>query len=213
MNLKLSSVQLPKWPGFICVGDNVTPDQAAIIQVRTSNLYGLTCNDRNWEKLVYKELNIPQNEYRCIDYDAADKAVKNYKNLGLEYLTNWHISSCWVGGPHGWCDWEGNIGCSNYNVGKWPEAVELFDEWQKIAQAFPYLNMRCQFGDREIGEEGLRPLIQFYMRNGLTWWLVPSEDEKLFTQPLDFVWNVGKRYGERGCTLAQLKHALSLVSV
>ena len=59
--------------------------------------------------------------------------------------------------PKGWCDWEGNIACRNYNIGKWHTAEEVTEDWLAIAAAFPYLELRAQVitdeGEGEIAAE------------------------------------------------------------
>lgn len=92
-----------------------------------------------------------------------DKAKAAVGQLDLQYLYNSRILSSWIGGPHGWCDWNGYIRCSNYNIEKHPSVEEICKEWQVIATAFPYLNLKSQL----ITEEGEGNIaVEFEVKDG-----------------------------------------------
>ena len=116
------------------------------------------------------------------------------------------------GGPKGWCDWEGNIACRNYNIGKWPTAEEVTEDWLAIAAAFPYLELRAQVitdeGEGEIAaewavREGDAALVEPI---GL---LEPPED--ILADEGAFVAQFFSAGRERGVTLARLAEALAQV--
>ena len=67
------------------------------------------------------------------DKEAFSTLKKDISHIELEYLSNHRIVSSWIGGPHGWCNWEGNIGCNNYNIGKHPSCKEVYNEWIKMS--------------------------------------------------------------------------------
>lgn len=76
--------------------------------------------------------------------------------------------SCWIGGTHGWCDWDGTIFANSFNVGKWPTVEEVEKDWQAIAAAFPFLDLRSQLlnrGSSEAVDEGASPVVEFVVRN------------------------------------------------
>jgi hypothetical protein len=144
-----------KWPRLIVVGEPVDPEQADEILVRTARWY-LSTNDREFEQQVYQTLGIktvPYTEHGTLehpDFWALEKWENAHGVLDLEFLGNQRIASAYIGGPHGWCDWDGTIGSFDYNIGKWPSLESVHAEAKQIAEAFPYLDLRMQF----IEEEG-----------------------------------------------------------
>jgi hypothetical protein len=134
-----------KWPRLIVAGAPVTEAQADEILIRTAALYYLHCNDHEWDHIVAR---IVFRDERAAEHDfpfqRALKRAEELRNLNLEYLDNYRISSSWIGGPRGWCDWDGHIGTANYNIGKWPSIEEVGSEWSQIAAAFPYLDLTAQ---------------------------------------------------------------------
>lgn len=150
---------LTKWPRLIVKGESVTPEQADVILVRTRYPW-VSSNDKEWQREVEEALGLPDSEllwkfqhetqslgmkYDWTEHSRVSEAA--WKRLGmikLNYLYNECIESSWMGGPHGWCDWDGTIGCATHNVGKWPDVEELTHEWQLIAETFPFLTLDCQ---------------------------------------------------------------------
>ena len=136
-----------KWPNLLVVGDPVTREQAAQILIRTRPDY-LFCNVPGYGDVVSKMLeSAPKLMY--LDYTATDR-----------------IMSCWTDGVKGWCDWNGHIGCSNYNIGKWPTVDEVTEELTKIAEAFPFLRMTVQVLDREHCEDDGAPTAEWRVEDG-----------------------------------------------
>jgi hypothetical protein len=229
------NIALPKWPALIVRGEKITTDQAAEIIIRTTD--HLSCNSSEFvnacQSLIY-DVQIPTEK---IDrYDAVTESImekigadekdweslwkykeNKHKELGiledLFYLGNERICSSWIGGPHGWCDWDGTIGCSNYNIGKWPTVQEVYEGWQLIAKAFPYLNLRCQLANHGASEtDGItdpRPLVEFIVKDGKVKMIIPKN---YITVPEfgPFI-NIGDRGSEIGCTLDQFFNALTMV--
>jgi len=147
-------IDLGKWPRLLVTGDRVTNEQADEIIIRTTSRMFFT-NDKTWEKQALEILGIPELIYgggegwaeRFREHKAAWDRLGN---LSLEYLTTSQIASATIGGPHGWCDWNGWIFSDQHNIGKWPSHETVTKEWTKIAQAFPYLRLRAQL----ISDEG-----------------------------------------------------------
>jgi len=141
--------------------------------------------------------------------EASEKNRETYKVLDLYYLTNERIMSCWIGGPNGWCDWDGTIGCNNKNIGKWPDVEAVAAEWGLIAEAFPFLNLRCQLFDGETCEEDAKPILLFTVANGR----VVVEDS---VKPIgSFVESDFRGFffkgAERGITIPELKKKIKMV--
>lgn len=171
MTFDLNDVGLPKWPALVVVGEPVTVDQAAEILVRTDH-WSISTNDREWERLVRQtaglppdRMNVKMEELREL-WAAEDRFRQSIGKLNLEYLSNSQIASCYIGGPHGWCDWAGRIGCSSYNIGKWPDTASVFEEWRIIAEAFPYLRLWSQLYDGEQCEDDVVPVIEYVVADG-----------------------------------------------
>lgn len=211
VNLELLRRGLPKWPALVVVGEKITKEQAYEVLVRTHQWY-LGTNDREWERIVYNLLGVPmvtsKDGYKHVDHDALSRVREELQVLGLEYLNNSRVASAWIGGPHGWCDWEGNIGSNNYNIGKWPSIEEVLEEWSSIAAAFPFLNLRSQLWSGETCEEG-HPVVEFVVKDGAVKLVEPQPMPR--PTECDDLGVVFRKGGERGCTAVQLKAAIELV--
>lgn len=169
---------LTKWPLLVVEGDRVTGEQANEILIRTNSwMYG--CNDKAWERTVGEIVGLPAEPdyYRLAPDDFAERmrlvnerqAIEREFNealgiLDLEYLYNQRIMSAWIGGPKGWCDWDGQIACNTYNIGKYPDSSEVEAEWAAIAEAFPYLRLRAQLFPDE--GEVITPAVEYRVAEG-----------------------------------------------
>jgi hypothetical protein len=226
-------LNLPKWPALLVVGKPVTREQAMEIILRTDDLH-FSSNDHSFDKLlneyfyeieiadssyggsskaIAKKLNIEEKEYKLI-WDYEEQKNSEIKSLNLSYLQNSRIVSSWIGGAHGWCDWNGNIGTSNYNIGKWPSVEEVYNDWVQIAEAFPFLELTSQLQNSEVGEDDVIavPVVEYRIKDGKVEMYDPTEliteskfdDEamiKKFTDP----------YSERGCTVEMFREAVDYV--
>lgn len=127
--------------------------------------------------------------------------------LQLHYLGNEQIMSSWIGGPHGWCDWDGRIGCSNYNIGKWPSGDEVTEDLTAIAKTWPFLRMHVQL----ITDEGSGDLAAMWaVEDGKAALVEPIG---LIDQPHDdvegMVWELmTSPFRERGVSLERFREAL-----
>jgi len=161
------NIGLPKWPAHVVVGQDVTPEQAAEILIRTDGWW-LATNDKAWERKVAELAGIEMGEY-SLDWKSTEAFKQRHGVLDLEYLTNSQIASSFIGGPTGWCSWEGHIGSNGTNIGKWPDVETVYNEWTRIAEAFPFLNLRSQLFSGEAcqaGERGVGPVIEFVIEGG-----------------------------------------------
>jgi hypothetical protein len=155
---ELNVVEYVKWPRLLVVGDDITPEQANEVIIRTTPLGYMFTNDKKWESIVRSAFDIPSDlthddyalpvderiaKARTI-WNKTDRRIAQLGILNLHNMANHRIASAYLGGPHGWCDWEGGIGTASYNVGKWPTAGEMHTDLVDIATAFPFLRMRVQ---------------------------------------------------------------------
>lgn len=125
---------LTKWPRLLVVGAPVTEEQANDILVRTCVPAYLSGNDKRWSEAVRHILGFRQDEQPedpALREDGAarmawfreqweynDRRKEELGILDLNYLYNARIASSWLGGPFGWCNWDGTIFCDNFNIGK-----------------------------------------------------------------------------------------------
>lgn len=227
------NLDLPKWPALLVVGKPVTREQAMEIILRTDDLY-FSSNDRSFNKLlneyfydievidelyggenkaIAKKLNIEENEYKLI-WDYKEQKNSEIKSLDLHYLSNSRIVSSWIGGAHGWCDWGGNIGTSNYNIGKWPSVGEVYNDWVQIAEAFPFLELTSQLLNSEAGDDDTIsvPVIEYRIKDGKVEMFNPTEliSESRFDESI-IIRKLTDPYGERGCTIEMFREAVDYV--
>jgi hypothetical protein len=147
-----------KWPRLLVTGPPVTEAHADEILIRTNDWHSLFSNDKRWQATVERiatEFGRPVDpepgasvDWRA-HHEAEQKWCRDLGILDLEYLNNSRVMSCWYGGPHGWCNWDGVIGCDTYNIGKWPSDEKVTAEWEQIAAAFPWLTLTAQCVDDE----------------------------------------------------------------
>jgi hypothetical protein len=226
-------IGLPKWPGLLVKGEKVTEEQAAEIILRTSGGY-ISCNDHGFSNSVQCLIYDVQNNEEPDYYDKVNGLIR--EKLGLEkdspeawskiweyrdnrnseigiletvYLNNDQICSSWIGGPHGWCNWDGTISACNYNIGKWPDVESVYNEWVEIAKAFPFLDLKCQLLNHEQCSPEMTPnpgpVIELRVKNGKVKMSIPS---KVLMESVDVDFRGFDN--EIGCTLEDVKKALDL---
>jgi hypothetical protein len=229
MEKNLYAIGLPKWPALVVVGNSVTEEQAMEILIRTDSFY-FGCNDPEWEEelhnIVYgvrsrdienqlkEKYGFDKEKYSPEFWTLKESFQQRYAPIELCYLTNSRIASSWIGGPHGWCSWNGKIGCSNYNIGKWPSVEEVHNDWVAIASEFPFLDLRCQLMNEEAGESDIiKPLIEFIIKEGKVEMYEPTEilDIPSFGSDEMMIARFGDPHFERGCSLETAKEAFEFV--
>jgi hypothetical protein len=201
--------ELSKWPRLLVVGKRVTPQQAGEILLRT-NSWHMWLNDRAWMRQVGELANLPVDDYGMFDFQAVRAFERRYRVLALHHLHNHQIGSPSVAGAHGWCVWNGAIGCGVYNIGKWPSIAEVTEDWETIAAAFPYLDLRAQLVPDE-GTAGF-PAVEWHVSRGRV--ELDLEPVELLRPPVeldetDIVARVLLPGGERGVSAPRLAEALS----
>lgn len=207
-----------KWPAIVVVGKPVTEAQAREIIVRTSGLSFHSNNHEFTRRLHSHIYGIEVDNDRWFDHNRYIMAMNKYGIIrDLEYLTNHRIVSSYIGGPHGWCDWDGSIFCNTYNIGKYPSEKDVREEWARIATAFPYLDLKCQLWEKEVGEEGNKPEIQYNVKGGKVRVVKPGDlyvyptggDARLFLFVLQH--GMPREDFERGCTIEEAIAAFDYV--
>ncbi|NBQ67364.1 MAG: hypothetical protein EBU46_00425 [Nitrosomonadaceae bacterium] len=222
---KFFEIGLPKWPKMAVIGDPVTLEQAAEILIRTQRWSSIRCNDDQWNDAVAEISGYPVDNWRDAPQDSTERqayfqslwtkqqAWKDTHRIldSLNYLPNDQIASSYIGGPHGWCSWNGQIGCNDYNIGKWPSVESVFEEWKLIAAAFPFLTLRCQlFSEHENGNAGA-PLVQYNVEAGAVTIQEPKKNMLVVELNAErMIDRLRSPVGERGCSIYQLQLGLKL---
>lgn len=209
-----ATVDLTKWPRLLVTGDPVTEEQANEILIRTDDWW-ISGNDRAFTVAVAQvaaEFGRPLDTFgRAGEWAAVRDWCARMGVLDLCYLNNHRVMSAWIGGPHGWCDWAGRIGCANYNIGKDPSVEAVHDDWTAIAEAFPFLHLRAQLVPDE--GEAPHPAVEWLVRGGKAHLV---ESIGLLAPPHEFGGISDMRGmfigGERGVTLDRLRAALAQVA-
>lgn len=208
-------IDLSKWPLLLVAGKSVTLDQANEILIRT-NEWRMFSNDKLWMREVYSAAGIKLNLQGNPDVTSLRSFEAKYSILPLHYMNNSRIASAWIFGPHGWCNWNGNIGCCTYNIGKWPSADEIIEDWRRIAVAFPFLNLIAQYVPNE-GEYRV-PVLEVGVSGGtvevtanpkksvIHYDVIKSKMDQLYDTNN---WLVNRT--ERGVTIKRLKAALAQI--
>jgi hypothetical protein len=202
-----------KWPALMVIGRSVTEEQAAEILVRTA-MWPLSSNTREVDHLFNTIAGMP-----VAKFPSPETWVKQRERctelgvLDLYYLHNSRLTSSWIGGPKGWCNWDGTIGCHNFNIGKWPSVTDVTDEWTLIAEAFPYLDLTAQVLSGETGEEGTVPTAEWQIKDGRVSVSMPTT-ALCFPQPFDLQAMMLDRFqnplGEVGATAGQVQLGVRL---
>lgn len=179
---------LPKWPQMVVTGVPVTVEQAKEIIRRTDLFFqhGYGGNDHKYNLVVKLLLGMPVYKRKHsldsmvatdlgIDLPEAEdwKQVYQAENLwrarwgvvDTSYVNNCWLSSAFIFGPHGWCHPDGQIGYLD-NVGKWPSVEEVFNDWQVLAQAFPYLDVGVTLMSGEGCEDNIEPVVSMIVKGG-----------------------------------------------
>lgn len=187
MSENLLERTLPKWPQMIVTGRKLSSEQALEIIRRTDSFFLLyTGNDIAFNENVLTMIGYPHeisnNDPRCLNSDGTTNMERklqlfdeywekkqNWANdwglIPTNFVKNSWISCSFIGGPHGWCHPDGQIGFCN-NIGKWPNVSEVYYDWKTLAAEFPYIEIEATLMDREEYEDNSKPIISFLIRDG-----------------------------------------------
>jgi len=227
-------IGLPKWPGLLVKGEKITEEQAAEIILRTSGW--ISCNDDDFTNAVNCLIYDVQDNGKHSYYDKVNDLIREKIGVGKDfpeawsklweyrekrnqelgiledccYLGNHQICSSWIGGPHGWCNWDGTISACNYNIGKWPAIEDVYNEWKLVAKTFPFLDLKCQLLNHEqcfpetVNNPG--PIIEFHVKGGRVKMSIPS---KVLCESEDVDFEDFRN--EIGCSLEKVRETIELV--
>lgn len=196
-----------KWPRMVVVGEKVTQDQAKEIILRTEFL-PIGTNDKSFCRSANMILGLKKEDNFLPVKEVAD----TFKSLcwDLYYMHNSRVASFWAGGPHGWCHWDGTIGCCNYNIGKWPSIYDVAKDWSLIAKTFPYLDLKCYILSEN--DEIFTPSGCFEIKEGKVTIRSFDEEEINSLKLSDFKEEfASNERTEIGCTLEFLQESLDFV--
>ncbi len=134
---------LPKRPQMYTTGLPVSIEAALEIIRRTDSFF---CNHglqfHPWPRTVAahvrKPLNRPESE------DTAWR--REWGCVSTDYVYNEWVYSCFAYGPHGWMHPNGNVGFID-TIGNWPTVSEIVEDWCKLANAFPFLEIDVTLRD------------------------------------------------------------------
>lgn len=128
-------IELPVGCSIYITGDKVSNEQAEDILVKT-----LFCVNT-----------VDNNEYLS---NSTELLVLPYLSIIIDYVHN-HLSRCWISN-------DGDI----LYMGILNDATveELYNEWFLIAEAFPYLNLKCQLANFNSFEK--KHFITFVIKDG-----------------------------------------------
>jgi hypothetical protein len=167
------------YPRMLVTGSPVGEAQAMEIIRRTDRLFGsLTSNDYPYLVRLARQLRIPLWEQYDPRGDGDHQAALRrweeahrrwlaaWGYIETEYVTNDWISDQFPFGPHGWCHPDGTIGHID-RVGKGQVAEEVYSDWCRLSQAFPFLDLGVSLA-REGRYEGEMdaPQVGFLVRGG-----------------------------------------------
>lgn len=205
------NITLPKWPGMIVEGDPVTPDLAAEIIIRTDSQLPDFTYAGNDPELCHQLNDLFSVPHAGIDTDKLWKLRDKLHMVPVGYLCNDRIVSSWVGGPHGWVNWNGFVGSRNYNIGKWPDVDSVLKEWQAIATAFPSLKLTCWLYSKETCVPDNTAIVQFDIVSGTATAHLPDREPQnpVFETP-DYS-SMLYRNRESGISVSSLKDKLTQI--
>jgi hypothetical protein len=112
-----------KWCPLRLYGQPVDTKLAREIIFRTQRQAIPYTNDHAWTKAIYREIGYEQvNKIgNTLEELAVDRALRSLtKILPLNVLFNDQVSSCYIGGPHGWINWDGAEGLKVSSQSKQP---------------------------------------------------------------------------------------------
>jgi hypothetical protein len=160
---------LPKWPQHLVTGKPVTIEQAKEVIRRTDTFFssGYGGNNHRYDAWVRDTLGMtPEDKkYGPEAWEHDEKWRAKWGCISTEYVHNTWISCAFIGGPHGWMHPDGHIGFVD-NVGKWPNCRDILEDWEKLATAFPFIEVGVTLMDCEGTEENPNPVISFRVADG-----------------------------------------------
>lgn len=198
---KFFSLDLPKWPQLMIVGDPVSEDQAKEIIFRTETFLTDASeyaggNNKGFNASYLRESGMDVLKGLCPgDWMYSHTVMQHVRArigfVSLDYVHNTWASSSYIFGPYGFCSPDGDI-YYNHNLGKYPGVQEVYNDFVRIAQAFPFLKFKASLYSGEHCEENTHCVVSFIVQSGEV--QITDEDFNLrqFNQPHDFALAVQK---------------------
>jgi hypothetical protein len=138
-----------KWLRLLVSGHNVPKALGEEIILATFQPDRLHLNDKVWERYIARTFELELDEHGWVSEESAKLYRARVGGLELHWMGNEQIGSSWIGGPHGWVDWDGKVGCGSYNLGKYPSNDEITEDLRLIAARWPSLKLWVQVVDSE----------------------------------------------------------------
>jgi hypothetical protein len=143
-------IDLGKWPRLLALGKILSIEQTYEVIVKTTNLwnictnsYSLLSTNRLLKLMSSDNFTITSEKLYSSNIPEEDWIF----NKELDYLHNSQFYSSWIGGRHGWLNWNGTIRTSNYNIGKWPSVNDVLNDVITLKTQFPFLDVTFQLVD------------------------------------------------------------------
>jgi len=175
------NITLPKWPQMLVWGTTVRQAQAKNIILKTDPVLTSLSpysggNNHSWNEWARKKLGLSllaefQKKHPELDdtfcWDVERELKEILGCVSTDYVDNNWASCNFIYGPHGWMHPNGVVGYID-NVGKWPEAAEVYEDWCTLAKAFPFLELHATLmSDSDSDADTTQPLVTFIVRDGL----------------------------------------------
>lgn len=184
-------IGLPRWSQLLLTGDPVTQEQAKNIIFATDPFFTSfgsgQGNNRSWESRMQKAMGMEwyhsdrwTRPFSSEDWRVYHALTDMWRHQGnsvpTEYVQNNWASSCFVGGPHGWCHPDGKLSYSD-NIGKWPGVEDVYADFQAIAARYPFITAKATLMDGEGCESPISPLVTMLISGGeVTFLDLPPRD-------------------------------------
>ena len=173
-----TSRHFPKWAALSVLSDKpLTPQQAEEVILRTYNFSWLDFSPASKEVAdLLQALSLPHSSLEGDRTRITGNALQNLRDRvrsldGLLFLQNHNLSLPAFLTPQyrwsnyqSWCHWDGTIQIVK-NIGPWSCTGEIQDEWAVLAQAFPFLDLRCHIYNGEV-DDNPKPILEFRVKSG-----------------------------------------------
>ena len=161
-----------KWPQMVVTGKRLSARRAKDIIFRTDT--SLTSfseyswgNNHEWQSWAMKTLgfDLLKDKDGKTEWDVVNEVREKLGIVRTDYVHNTWAASAFIGGPHGWCHPDGKILFTD-NIGKWPNLSKVIEDWEKLQDAFPYIDVAGTLMDKESSEDDRQPIISFLVKKG-----------------------------------------------
>ena len=180
--MNAEAVALPKWPDCTIYGDPVSPEKATEAIFRCLG-WAPRCNDEEWNEIVARVMGFPLPR-EVVDWadlhEQEGERMRELSVLELSYFGLGHrISSSSIYGPSGWMHWDGTVAYDGSIGERWPSSTSVRKEWERIAEALPWLRLSCVLRDNQA-----TPLVAYSVAEGKVEMFTPEREwaEQLWSQ-------------------------------